>query len=214
MTLELPLLLHYLPVEESGSGLAWIDMVGLGFAGLFILLGVWRGLWWQVIRLLGVIAAVGLARALTPRFYPTIQETFPEVGEGLTRGIVWFALFLTGLVIASLLGMLGRKALETMQLGMVDRVGGALVGALTGLLLHGAFLVGMVTLTTEEFCVDTLEGTGSEVFLGLVVTKAPLFLDTEAGEKLLAPLKKAGNVLDIPSIPGAEDAANEETDEG
>lgn len=200
MTLQqFPLLLQ--DAKSSGFGLAWVDMVGLGICGLFILLGVWRGLWWQVIRLVGVIAAVGLARALTPRFYPTIHDTFPEISEGLGHGMVWFGLFLTGLVVASLLGMLGRKALETMQLGMVDRVGGALVGALTGMLLHGAFLVGLVTLANEDFRDRTLEDTGSAFLLELMVQKAPLLLDAEAAERLLGPIKEAGSKLEMPKLP-------------
>ncbi len=114
-------------VSEVGFPLPWIDMVGLGLVALFLVLGLVRGLWWQVIRLLGVATAVGLARALSPRFTPTVAESFPELSASITYGLVWFALFVSGLVVASLLGLIGKRALEAMQLGLVDRAGGALV---------------------------------------------------------------------------------------
>ena len=43
--------------ESAASGLATVDQVGLGLLALFSLRGVWRGLWWQVMRLLGLGAA-------------------------------------------------------------------------------------------------------------------------------------------------------------
>ncbi len=62
---------------------AWIDLVGLGLFAAFALLGFVRGLWWQVIRLVGITQTVpsrrtvrGLSRALlasrkaAPMFVP------------------------------------------------------------------------------------------------------------------------------------------------
>lgn len=170
-------------VAESTTALAWVDIVGLVLVGLFVLLGIWRGLWWQVIRFLGVVAAIGVARTLTPRFLPTVQDTFSDMKPGLTEGILWFLLFLGGLIVASLLGALGKKALEAMQLGLVDRAGGAVAGAFTGILLHGAFLVGMVTVTSQDWSHDTLDGTGSEVLLEVLAKKAPIIMDVKAADR-------------------------------
>jgi uncharacterized membrane protein required for colicin V production len=163
--------------------LRWIDQVGLGIVAVCLVLGVWRGLWWQVIRLAGVVASVVLARLLTPRFAPSVQESLPELGEGVVYGVVWFGLFLAGLVLASLLGMLGKQALEAMQLGLVDRAGGAVAGVMTGALLHCALLVAMTGLTTPEWSDDALADSRSALLLNAVSHQAPLFVDSLAAER-------------------------------
>lgn len=170
--------------DSGGLDLPWVDIVGLSISGLFILLGLWRGLWWQVIRFLGVVAAIGVARVLTPRFLPTVEEALPEMKEGLSEGILWFLLFIGGLIVASLLGMLGKKALEAMQLGLMDRAGGAVAGAFTGVLLHGAFLVGLVTIAPTDYSQKTLAGSGSEVLLEVLGKNAHIIMDVNAAERL------------------------------
>lgn len=170
--------------SEVGFSLPWIDMVGLGLVALFLILGLVRGLWWQVIRLLGVVTAVGLARALSPRFTPTVAESFPELSASITYGLVWFALFVSGLVVASLLGLIGKRALEAMQLGLVDRVGGGLAGAVTGLLFHAAVLVVLCGLGTEAWTERTMEGTKSAVLLDTLARRAPLIMDVQAAERV------------------------------
>jgi uncharacterized membrane protein required for colicin V production len=173
-----------LTAAEDGLPLAWIDMLGLGLVALFLLLGLVRGLWWQVIRLLGVAAAVGLARALSPRFTPTVSESFPELSDSITYGLVWFALFVSGLVVASLLGLLGKRALEAMQLGIVDRVGGGVAGIATGVLFHSAVLVVICGLGTDSWTSETMDGTKSAVLLETLTRRAPLIMDVQAAEKV------------------------------
>ena len=69
-------------VAEDGLPLAWIDMVGLGLVALFLVLGLVRGLWWQIIRLLGVAAAVGLSvRTLQRRLAAASQSHSALVAE-------------------------------------------------------------------------------------------------------------------------------------
>ncbi|MCP3920257.1 MAG: CvpA family protein [bacterium] len=167
--------------------LPWVDQVGLLILLTFLFLGVWRGLWWQVIRLVGVVGAVGLARGLTPRFTPTIEESF-DVTSRVASGGVWFVLFLCGLVLVSLLGLVGKRALEAMQLGAVDRFGGALAGALTGLVLHAAFLVVLSALGTPEWSSRTLADTRSAVLLDNLSHKAHVLVDAQAAERIVGPL--------------------------
>jgi uncharacterized membrane protein required for colicin V production len=164
--------------------LPWVDQVGLGLAGLFLLLGIWRGLWWQVIRLAGIVASVALARALTPRFSPTVESTLGFTAE-MSHGLTWLVLFLGGLVVASLFGMLGKKTLEAMQLGLVDRAGGALAGVATGAVLHAAFLVVLTGVANEEWSTRTLSGTRSAFLLDTLSRKAHVLMDAQAAERLL-----------------------------
>ena len=175
--------------------LPWIDQVGLVLVIVFFLLGIWRGLWWQVIRLIGVIGAVAVARGLTPRFTPTVEEAF-ELSAALASGLVWFVLFVCGLIVASLLGLIGKRALEAMQLGLLDRVGGGMAGALTGFILHSALLVLLTALGTQEWTTDTLAGSRSAVVLNNLTHKFPVLVDTQAAERIVGPWAEIFNAPD------------------
>jgi uncharacterized membrane protein required for colicin V production len=166
-----------------GLQLAWIDQVAVLILIVFTLLGIRRGLWWQVIRLLGIVAAVALARGLSPRFTPALQRAMPEVSDSVAQGGVWFVLFLGGMVIASLLGLIGKRALETMQLGLFDRMGGAVAGAMSGALLHAVMLVVMITLV-PQWSQRNLGGTRSAFLLEALVQKAHLMVDAQAAERM------------------------------
>jgi uncharacterized membrane protein required for colicin V production len=156
-----------------------IDQVGLGIVSLFLVLGAVRGLWWQVIRLLGLLAAGLLARALAPRWSPQVAEA-SGLAPVVSQGLVWFAVFVLGLAAASLLGMVGKKSLEAMQLGLVDRLGGSLAGVLTGLTLHAALLLGLSYLGPQPWTADTLRGTRSQTLLRLVSTRTAVLLDRDS----------------------------------
>lgn len=166
------------------SDLAWIDTVGLILVGVLLLLGFARGLWWQVIRLVGLVGAVVLARALSPRFEPRLLEAFPELPPRLAQGLVWLLIFLAGLAAATLLGLLGKKMLEALQLSLLDRTGGALVGAVTGLLIHSALLAALVQLGPEQWVVATVEDTYSEGLLEVVGHQFPLVVNAAEGSEI------------------------------
>jgi uncharacterized membrane protein required for colicin V production len=123
--------------------LRWIDTVGLVVVLVGVLLGALRGLWWQVFRLVGVVAAVAVARAATPGLVPRLRSLLTALDPRVAYGIVWVLVFVAVLLCAALVGRLGRSGLKAMQLSTVDRVGGACAGALTGALLHLALVVAM-----------------------------------------------------------------------
>ncbi|MEL6860427.1 MAG: 4-hydroxybenzoate octaprenyltransferase, partial [Pseudomonadota bacterium] len=52
---------------------------GAGRIGALLALGFFRGLWWQVMRMVGVAGAILLARSLAPRFEPQLLDQFPEL---------------------------------------------------------------------------------------------------------------------------------------
>ena len=118
------------------TSLAPIDLVGLGLLAGLIGLGVWRGLWWQVLRLVGIVAAVVAARIFSGETALWIMEQWPDLPYRLASGLAWLVIFLLTLGAASILGLLGQRILEAMQLGLMNRVGGGLAGAVTGVLVH------------------------------------------------------------------------------
>ena len=166
------------------TSLPWIDQVGLGLAGLFFLLGIWRGLWWQVVRLLGVVLAVALARSVGPVLEPLVSDVL-DLRPAVSHGLSWFLLFLAGLVAAALLGLLGKKALDAMQLNLMDRVGGAVVGAATGISLHVALLVFLGGMGPAGWKAEQLQGTHSWSLLE-VLAESRVVLDEGGARSVLA----------------------------
>jgi len=173
-------------LQDAASQLSWIDWVGLALVGVFTLLGILRGLWWQVIRLLGIVASVALARTFSASWGETLAES-TQLSDEVATGVVWVGLFLLGLVITALLGTLGKKSLEAMQLGLVDRFGGLIAGLATGALLHVAWLVVLAHVGPQPWTADRLEGTYSRGLLQAVTTRYPVLTqrETHAADRLL-----------------------------
>jgi len=175
--------------DSAASGLATVDQVGLGLLALFSLLGVWRGLWWQVMRLLGLAAAVMIARTFSPKLGPQI-ERLGELSEGIAQGIAWVVLFIVAMTVAALLGRLGKKSLEVMQLGLMDRVGGMVAGGITGLVLFTSALVG-VSYFAPDWTAAQLNDTYSAVLLKQVSEYKPVLMDRKAAERFKQSLDAA-----------------------
>ena len=76
------------PFELPSLSLSWLDTFGLVIVGVMLLLGAFRGLWWQVIRLVGLVGAVAIARALSPKLAPHLAEQFPDLPSRVGFGIV------------------------------------------------------------------------------------------------------------------------------
>jgi membrane protein required for colicin V production len=175
------------PIPVPGSdadGVLWIDLVGLGLIALFLVLGALRGLWWQVVRLLGIVATVALARAIAPRFSPILADAVPGLGSLPANGITWLFILLIGLIAVAIVGRLGRATLQAAQLGAFDRVGGAVAGAISGCLVHVAFLLVLCQLAPSTWKGSRVEGTQSQVLLETLERSFPRLLDAHAAESV------------------------------
>jgi len=168
------------------SGTPWIDIVGLGVLTLFVVLGIRHGLVWQVVRLIGMLIAVGLARMISPELVPKFEAAL-SLPERACEGIVWFLVFVATLIVASLIGMVGRRAIEAVQLGPMDRIGGAMAGAATGVVVHCAFLVLMSSVGTAQWANDTFKGSASASMLDSLSRKSHILLNAQAAERIMDP---------------------------
>jgi uncharacterized membrane protein required for colicin V production len=179
------------PVESPWSLLAPVDWIGAGLVVLFAALGAWRGLWWQAMRFAGLAAAVLIARAFTPKLAPSLHARLPDLDPRLGQGLVWLLLFLAGLAVAALLGRLGKRLLDAMQLGLVDRMGGLVAGTLTALLLHAALVAALLQLAPADVAHRAVAGTRSEVLVHTLARPLPVLFDdttrTRVHELLAAP---------------------------
>tara|TARA_R110002126_G_scaffold41590_9_gene120880 strand:+ start:3984 stop:4679 length:696 start_codon:yes stop_codon:yes gene_type:complete len=174
------------PIEqtatEGGFDLAWIDQIGAVLVLLFLVLGAFRGLWWQILRLVGVVAGIVVARQLTPRVAPNMKGVL-DMSESTAHAVTWLMLFVGVLVLAALVGVLGKKLLQTAQLGLFDRFGGALAGGFTGLVLHASLLLVMAGMGTDDWATSVLEGTYSAKVYDQASGRFHLLMDAQAAEK-------------------------------
>jgi hypothetical protein len=91
------------------GSLRWLDLVGLACVVVLALVGARRGLWWQSLRLLGLIAAVAVARAAAPRFAALLREVFGGLEARLSEGLAWALVFGCGLLVVALVGRLVKR---------------------------------------------------------------------------------------------------------
>lgn len=167
----------------STTAWPWLDVLGLLFVAVFAFLGLLRGLWWQVIRLVGVIAAILLARTFAGPLSDALRGWLPDLDPRVAHGGAWLLVFVVGLACAALLGQLGKGALETLQLDLVDRVGGLLAGVVTGLLCFSAFLVALGWFAPQHWLLEQVPGTRSEALVELCARRVPLLLNAAGGEQ-------------------------------
>lgn len=153
-----------------GLELPWVDWVGLALLLAFGLLGAWRGLWWQLFRVLAVAVCLGLARAFSPLAAGKLLGLAPKLNPGVVELFSFLLIFVLALKLASLLGKLGANALKAMQLRPLDRLAGLLLGLLTGLAVHSAGVVGLRSLGPTVWAQESLSGSRSELLADRVVT--------------------------------------------
>jgi len=138
-----------------------------------------------------------------------LSGAVPELSPRVAHGVVWLVLFLAALAAATLLGRLGRKLLESMQLGAVDRAGGAFVGALTGAVLHLALLLGLSQLGKEDWVAEQVGGSHSEALLEVASTRWHVVLPAEAARELDALFRRGELRRGAPPERDASDDAGE-----
>jgi membrane protein required for colicin V production len=142
--------------------LAPLDIVGLALVGLLLLLGLYRGLWWQVIRLVGVTVSVLIARAVSEPLADRLLALFPGLQSRTAFGLAWGTLFLTAMLACALLGMAGQRMLDAMKLNLSNRLAGACAGAVTGFCAHVVLVVLVCHLAPPKVLGRYVVGTYSE----------------------------------------------------
>ncbi len=131
------------------------DWILIGIVLLSLLVGLWRGLVFEVLSLVGWVASFFIAQWLAV----SVAVHLPLQGlSDPVRYAVGFALtFLVCLVAAGLLATLSRKLIAVVGLLPVDRLLGAAFGALRGLviLLALAVVIGLTPLKTSDWWVQS-----------------------------------------------------------
>ena len=117
-----------------------LDLALLGVLLVSALAGLWRGLVFEVLSLLGWVAAYVAAQVLDPVVAPLLPIGVP--GSALNHGAAFAITFVLALVVWGLLARSIRTLLRATPLSGLDR----LLGALFGLLRGAVLLLAIATL--------------------------------------------------------------------
>ena len=183
--------------------LGWIaplDLGGVLVIALLLLLGLARGLWWQVIRLLGVTAAVLTARWLGPPVAARLLATWTDLESRTAHGIAWGGLFLLALLLASFLGILGQRTLEAMKLDLANRIAGGCAGAATGLGVHVAVVLILCQIAPAPALHRYVAGTYSERLYGTLGLRWPVALASDPAQEVDQVLEQSPRHVHPPGV--------------
>ncbi len=157
--------------------LDWIFLAVL-FASL--ILGAWRGLVYEVLSVLGWLAAFFLAQW----YAPAVASKIPMSGasEAVRYAAGFLLVFVVVVFVGGLLATLGKKLFSAIGLRPVDRLLGAAFGLLRGVLflLAGAVVISMTPLKTGPWWQESV---GADITLTVLGSLKPV-LPKEFGKYL------------------------------
>jgi len=146
----------------------WI-LLALLFASMLV--GAWRGLVYEVLSVIGWIAAFLLAQV----FAPDVAELLPmqKSDQTLRFAAAFVLVFIASVFAAGLISMLMKKLISAVGLRPVDRILGAVFGVFRGLILLLALSV-VVHMTALQDTDWWLESKGAPVLMTLLKGLKPM----------------------------------------
>ena len=126
--------------------MAVLDWVVVAVLAASVLLGLWRGLVYEVLSVMNWLAAFVLAQGLAPR--AAAMMPLSRAGESIQYAAGFLVVFIAALFAGGLVAWLTKKLVEAVGLRPVDRVLGGVFGMVRGVLavLAVAVLVHLVKL--------------------------------------------------------------------
>lgn len=117
--------------------LNWIDWLCLAVIGLSLLLGLWRGLIYEVFALIGWIAAFLIAQHYASSAQPALAQHLPLQGWGQAAqyALAFVLLFIAVLLFSALAAWGCKQLTAAVGLKPVDRFLGACFGLLRAALI-------------------------------------------------------------------------------
>src|SRR3990167_7462961 len=115
------------------DSLGWVDLVFLGILVLSIVVCLLRGLVFEVLSLLGWVAAYVAAQWLAPELAPHLPVG--AAGSALNHAAAFALVFIAALIVWSVLARLVRMLIHATPLSLVDRALGATFGMARALIV-------------------------------------------------------------------------------
>lgn len=113
--------------------MVWVDWVLLAVLGVSALVGLWRGLVFELMSLAGWVVAYFLAHWLSPQIAPHIPVG--TAGSALNSSTTFLVTFVAVLIVWALLARLVRMLVRATPLSVVDRLLGMVFGSVRGLMV-------------------------------------------------------------------------------
>lgn len=113
--------------------MATLDWVVLAVLMASVLLGIWRGLVYEVLSVISWIAAFVLAQWLAADVAAMLP--MDEAGEAVRYAAAFVVVFIAAVFAGALLAWLTKKLIESVGLRPADRALGALFGLVRGVVL-------------------------------------------------------------------------------
>ena len=147
------------------------DWILIAVLAASMLLGVLRGLVYEVLSVMGWIAAFLLAQWLAP----DVAEKLPmqNSGEALRYAAAFVLVFIASVFLAGLISALMKKIMSVVGLRPVDRMLGAIFGLFRGLILLLAISV-VVNMTALQESDWWLESQGGPMLMTLLKGLRPM----------------------------------------
>ncbi len=125
-----------------------------------LLLGLWRGVVYEVLSILGWPLAFMLSRY----WAPGLVEIFPVKSEAVRVALAYGLVFVAALLVWAMLVWLVSKLVAAIGLGWIDGMLGALFGVLRGalIILVLVWLAGMTKLPEQMFWREAKLSHGAE----------------------------------------------------
>ncbi len=148
------------PAVATVASIATIDWVLLAVLGLSLLVGLWRGLVFEVLSVLGWVAAFFLAQW----FAPDVAALLPlsSASQSIRYAAAFVLTFIVAVFVAGLLASIVRKMVAAVGLRPVDRLLGGVFGLVRGLVLLLAVAVA-ISMTPLKDSLWWQESTGAPV---------------------------------------------------
>ena len=143
------------------ADLGWVDWSLLAVLGASVLVGLWRGLVFELMSLVGWMVAYGAATLYSAQVAPYLpfgpSSTSGMSGSALQHGMAFAVTFIAVLIVWSILASLLRLLIRATPLTLIDRVLGAGFGLLRGavLLLVVATLVAFTPAKASQAWQDS-----------------------------------------------------------
>jgi membrane protein required for colicin V production len=99
-------------------------------------MGLWAGLIRQLFSLIGMIVGLLLAGA----YGDALAEKCTFFDPNTAHIFAFVVIFLGAIIVASIIGSIIRMALKNTPFGIIDKIGGAVLGLLSGAIFIGAIL--------------------------------------------------------------------------
>lgn len=138
-------------MNAAWGDFGWVDLALVGMIAVSVLVGLWRGLVFEVLAVLGWIAAYFAAQWMAPELAP--QLPIGAAGSALNHAAAFSVVFVLALLIWGIAARLVRMLVRAVPVvSTADRLMGAVFGLVRALVLLLAIstLVGLTPLIEAQ----------------------------------------------------------------